>query len=150
MSKLITPALFTSCFGAKALIIGSGHAAIRTSLGAPRWKLAYEIAGVCREIMPDRPMLKMEYPEYWMAYTNKLESIGVEAIQKAFFELAVQANNDSLILLCFEDLTKPGLWCHRTMFSDFWFAKTGQRVLELQPAVSKLSQRQPMLFDGFE
>ena len=141
MSELITPALFTSCYGAKALIIGSGQAAIRTSLGAPRWKLDYTIAGVCREIMPDRPMLGLGFHEYEVAYRAKLERVGADVIQQAFCELSQAASGRDLILLCFEDLTKPDLWCHRRIFADWWTEKTGQVVLELKAAISAESKQ---------
>jgi hypothetical protein len=131
MSEPRTPTLFTSRYGAKALIIGSGLAPIRTSIGAPRWPLAYEIAGVCPLLMPTRPMLKMDRDPYHAMYVAKLEAAGVEAIEASFRELSEAAGGRDLVLLCFEDVEKPGEWCHRNMFSAWWFEKTGQVVREL-------------------
>jgi hypothetical protein len=45
-------------------------------------------------------------------------------------------------LLCFEDLTKPGLWCHRRPFANWWLENTGEVVPELEPDV-----RQNRLFE---
>jgi hypothetical protein len=136
------PALFTSCFGAKTLIIGSGHAAIRTSIGHPRWKLAYPIDGICRLIMPTRPMLRMERDEYLAQYEAMLDDVGFDAIAGSFHELSDAAGGRHLILLCFEDLSKAGLWCHRRMFADWWQRSTGEEVRELAPK----ADAQPALF----
>jgi hypothetical protein len=45
------------------------------------------------------------------------------------------------VCLCFEDLTKPGLWCHRQIFARWWTEETGEAVPELEPDV-----RQEQLF----
>jgi len=37
-----------------------------------------------------------------------------------------------LVLLCWEDIRKPGEWCHRTMFAEWWAEHSGQGVLELE------------------
>ena len=51
------------------------------------------------------------------------------------------ANNERLVLLCYEDLTKPGLRCHRRLFANWWCENTGDVVPELEPNV-----RQEQLF----
>jgi hypothetical protein len=83
--------------------------------------------------MPTRPMLKMKREEYLVHYEAMLESVGVDAIAGSFRELSDAAGGRDLILLCFEDLSKPELWCHRRFFADYWPRKTGEVVRELAP-----------------
>jgi hypothetical protein len=49
-------------------------------------------------------------------------------VLKAF---ATAHGSEGVVLLCFEDLTKPGEWCHRRSFAAWWDEKTGQKVDEL-------------------
>lgn len=107
---------------------------IRTSLGTPRWRLPYSIKWAMRELMPDRSFLHSPKPQYEIAYRAKLDEAGPERLAE-LFRCVVDAESDSrLILLCFDDLTKPGGWCHRTMFAQWWTEETGDPVRELGPA----------------
>jgi hypothetical protein len=36
-----------------------------------------------------------------------------------------------LALLCYEDLSEPGTFCHRRMFAEWWSERTGEKVEEL-------------------
>jgi hypothetical protein len=122
--------LYTSRFGAKDLITASGLAPVRISIGHPRWKLGYELTGACKLLMPTRDMLKLDEPTYRALYLGMLEKAGVDAIAEDLARLC-PAGAPGLVLLCFEDLTKPGEWCHRRIFADFWLEKTGEGVPEL-------------------
>jgi hypothetical protein len=51
------------------------------------------------------------------------------------------ANNERRVLLSYEDLTKPGLRCHRRLLANWWLENTGEVVPELEPEV-----RQGQLF----
>jgi hypothetical protein len=101
--------------------------AIRTSLGAPRWKLKYDIAGNIRAISPASAYLKKPFEEYRAAYRAQLEFFGVDSIRA---ELA-KFGDGPLVLLCFEKLWEPGNWCHRTLFAQWWQEQTGETVPEL-------------------
>ena len=35
-----------------------------------------------------------------------------------------------MILLCYEDVTNPDEWCHRTVFAKWWEDNTGETVEE--------------------
>jgi hypothetical protein len=132
----ITPLpLATSRYSARALIVASGLAPIRTSIGHPRWKLGYELAGSCKELMPLRSMLQMEQDEYRALYEARLDAVGFTRLDDLLRTLSEQAGGRGLVLLCFEDLAKPGLWCHRRMFAAWWEAKCGQAVPELAAVV---------------
>jgi hypothetical protein len=126
--------LFTSRFGAKRLILASGAAPIRISLGYPRWPLGYTLAGACPLLAPFGAMLKMDQELYTRVYRDRLDRLGVATIAAALQELSDQNEGRGLVLLCFENLAKPGQWCHRRLFAAWFEAQTGLPVPELAEA----------------
>ena len=46
-----------------------------------------------------------------------------------FARLYTTLDETTVVLLCFENLAKPGLWCHRTMFAEWWTGETGELVI---------------------
>jgi hypothetical protein len=110
---------------------------IRTSRGAPRWKLKYDIAGVLLDLAPEGHMFHMARPQFTDAYERKLETIGVEELQVKFGRLiAANGGRVPLVMLCFEKLYDTDgagqpKWCHRTIFAHWWTRKTGVAVPEL-------------------
>jgi len=123
--------LRTSYFSAGELILASGLAAVRISVGNPRWHLPYPLAGACRLLMPTRDMLELDYDEYRLLYRGILEEHGVTAIREDLRRISEEAKNPGLVLLCFESLRKPDQWCHRTIFAEWWTEKTREAVIEL-------------------
>jgi hypothetical protein len=142
--------LFTSRYAARKLILASGAAPIRTSLGQPKWYLGYDLAGSCRLLMPTYPMLQMELAEYERVYRKRLDQFGVEKIREALEELSQQNGDRDLVLLCYEDLTKSGQWCHRRLFASWFEEQTSEVVAELGetegPSVQRPERTQPTLF----
>jgi hypothetical protein len=112
MSKL---RLFTSRFGAANEIIQSGAVPVRISIGHPRFRLPYQLVEKLPDLMPTRDMLEMAIEPYRSLFVSRLEKAGVESLRAQFEAIAKKHDNPSLVLLCFEDLRKPGQWCHRTM-----------------------------------
>jgi hypothetical protein len=74
-------------------------------------------------------------------YRNRLDDLGVGEVRALLTMCVERANNERLVMLCYEDLTKPGLRCHRRLFAAWWLENTGEFVPELEPAV-----RQGQLF----
>ena len=62
----------------------------------------------------------------------QLEAIGLDAIVGRLGRIAEEAGGLPLVLLCYEDLTKPGQWCHREHLSS-WLRERGVEVRELGP-----------------
>lgn len=118
------------------------HALVRISIGSPRFlRKGQHLDGVILDLAPDRWMLKDlgdDEAAYREAYLAKLNRIGAAEIGG---QLAVIQNANpgkDLVLLCFEDFRKPGLWCHRSMFAQWWTQQTGEEVQEMtfaQPAL---------------
>jgi hypothetical protein len=113
---------------------------VRITLGAPRWTLPYALEHQVREAAPSRGYFGTARPEFEAAYRAQLESHGMEFFASRFQEIAVAANDLRLVLLCFEDLTKPAQWCHRRMFAAWWQERTGAKVRELGPLAPEYEQ----------
>ena len=134
--------LATSRYQAADLILRSGRVPVGITYGNPRWPLPYKLAGNFRQLAPSKDMFGMEDRcMFEEAYRDKLDRLGVAGVTKLLQKVVDATGNDRLCLLCFEDLTKPGLWCHRRLFANWWLEKTGEDVPELEPAV-----RQERLF----
>jgi hypothetical protein len=144
----------TSRYANKAAIVASGLRPVRISIGAPRWPVGYEIVGSLPSLMPTRPMLKMEIGPYREMYLARLEAHGVEKIV-AELEALQTPEAPGLVLLCFEDLAKPGEWCHRTMLAEYLRDRAGLEVSELETLPTVRAPRRkkeppPDLFAGLE
>lgn len=123
--------LYTSRFQNPELKTGN-YTVVRISLGAPRWKIAYSIAGAIKEIMP-AGLLKIEdINEFAEKYYKRLDSFGVDVIRQQLQQY--ESFGKPVVLCCFEDVRKGGInnWCHRTIFAKWWKAKTGEDIEELQ------------------
>jgi hypothetical protein len=106
---------------------------VRITLGGVRFKLPYSLTHSVRELAPRRDYLSSPEPEFTTAYRADLQQLGPERIAARLREIAATENDHRLVLLCFEDLTKPGLWCHRRVFAAWWKEVTGDEVRELSP-----------------
>ncbi|MGC0418385.1 hypothetical protein [Embleya sp. AB8] len=123
-------------------------APIRTTAGAPRWTLGYQLGGHARSITPPRNLLSAELPQdaYEFTYRRFLNTTGVDTIRAELESLAVANASQPLVLLCFDRLNQPNGWCHRTMFAAWWTEQTGDQIPELG-AQMPTYQPQMSLFD---
>lgn len=120
--------IYTSRFSNPELKSGK-YTAVRISLGSPRWKIGYEIAGVIRDLMPVG-LFKIENVEdFTPLYFARLEQAGVDKIRSQINHF--ERMGKPVVLLCFEDVRKPDWWCHRRVFADWWLEKTGDVIEEL-------------------
>ncbi len=106
---------------------------VRITLGAPRWTLPYSLEHQVREAAPSREYFGSARPVYEAAYRAQLDRHGVKFYASRFQGIAKAAGDLRLVLLCFEDLSKPDQWCHRRMFAAWWKERTGEKVRELGP-----------------
>ena len=109
---------------------------IRASRGEPKW-FRYQFAAYWESITPTWPRLKMPYDVYRGVYLDRLDQIGVDQLMAERDAIVDQVaymfpGNEriSLVSLCYEGLRKPGNWCHRTMFGEWWCENTGEDVIE--------------------
>ncbi|NUK14072.1 hypothetical protein [Streptomyces lunaelactis] len=113
---------------------------VRITLGAPRFKLAYPLAHVVRELAPRREYFSKPLPEFTAAYRADLDRLGAAPIAERLREIADAEEDHRLVLLCFEDLTDPVQWCHRGIFATWWKDVTGDAVRELSPRGGQYEQ----------
>lgn len=104
---------------------------VRFTVGAPRFALQYPLSHVFRGGTPTRAMLHLPKPAYREAYFALLDGRGVTDLAGELLKIAEVEGQSRLVLLCFEDLGKPSLWCHRTLFGEWWKDRTGDEVREL-------------------
>jgi hypothetical protein len=126
--------LATARYQDKPLIVASGLAPIRTTRGAPRFKLGYELGGSVMELAPPTWMLKMEGEAFIAAYRRHLDEVGVAAIASSLGRTIASSGKRGAVLLCFEDVTK-GQLCHRRVFAEWWQERVGAEVPELSASV---------------
>lgn len=105
------------------------HAPIRTSIGSPRFKLKFALAGSVPELMPRREWLGLTREQYEKLYLAKLDAIGVEKIRRS---IEAAASGKEPVLLCFCKLDGSN-FCHRRLFAAWWHRRTGQTIAELEP-----------------
>ncbi len=146
--------IYTSRYQSGDLIWRSGAVPVRITVGHPRFKLGFELGATVRELAPDRSMFGLSDAEFSLVYAERLESLGVEVIRSLLRQISEALGGRDLVLLCFEDLTKPGEWCHRRTFARWWEERTGERVEELgkDDAVQQLplAEAQQPQYDGSE
>jgi hypothetical protein len=105
---------------------------VRTTAGAPRFALGYELAGHARIISPSWSLLALhDEAPYRAGYRTQLDQAGPAVIRAELEAIADGHADPRLVLLCFDDLSKPDGWCHRRMFADWWTEVTGEEVPEL-------------------
>jgi hypothetical protein len=110
-------------------------AVVQISNGAPRWGARPDFHLEC--LMPPVEIVEaahagaMTEADFARLYTAHLDTFDEGEIAAAILDLAAQAAPRDPVLCCFEALKKPGQFCHRRMFADWWTAKMGERIEEL-------------------
>lgn len=107
------------------------YAAVKISIGMPKWELGYSLSGEFPSLMPFGLLNRFErYEDFKLYYFRLLDRVGVYSIQKDLEHF--KRFKKDVVLLCFEDIKKePETWCHRTAFSEWWKLQTGDEIEEL-------------------
>ncbi|MEV4557169.1 DUF488 family protein [Kitasatospora sp. NPDC049285] len=106
---------------------------VRITRGAPRFRLPYQITHTVAELAPAAAYFHRPRPEFTASYRADLAALGAARIAERLGRIAQQEGEQRLVLLCFEDLAKSDVWCHRRIFADWWQDVTGDQVRELGP-----------------
>lgn len=105
------------------------YAVVRISVGTPRF-LKYKPVAWIKELAPIGLLEIKSKSEFRDRYIERLEYFGIDMITARLETL--QEKGKPVVLCCYEDIRKLGdTWCHRTMFADWFFEKTGERISEL-------------------
>ncbi len=122
--------IFTSRFANKGLRERPDLVKVCIAVGSPRWRVGYEWVK-CRCLAP-YGLRKLKGEQFQEAYLANLDALGVEPIRTELEKISEAHGGKDLVLLCYENLSEPGLWCHRSVFADWWWKATGQPVFELE------------------
>lgn len=121
--------IYTSRYQNRELNSG-GYAVFGVTLGAPKFKLGYELRGNIMEIAPPGRLFHVYDKErFTKEYKRNLDRIGAGRIKK-ILDSCMSPGKD-IVLCCYEDVRKPGEWCHRQVFAEWWLEKTGEGIAEL-------------------
>lgn len=115
----------------RKLIERSELAPVSVTVGQPKFPLGYELAGHVGMLAPYGLLKIEEIGAFRDAYFERLERYGPAKVKRVLAAIAHSEGRKGVVLLCFEDLTKPDEWCHRRVFAEWWLAETGDQVLEL-------------------
>ena len=122
--------IYTSRFQNLELKTGN-YTVVGIVRGLPRFKLGYERAGNIIDVAPPREIFHInEQNRFKELYLKHLDNIGFERISEQI-QKYVELGKD-VVLCCYEDVREPDEWCHRLIFAEWWFRKTGQVISELK------------------
>jgi hypothetical protein len=128
------PWIYTARYNNRT-IASSGLTPIRITLGAPRFRLPYRIAETDKRFAPSREIFHThDRAIFEVAMREQLDrelgDRGLDVLRG--YDEAHGTNG--LVLLCFEDLRKPGVWCHRQIVAAWIEERFGMVVPELPEA----------------
>jgi hypothetical protein len=106
---------------------------VRSTLGNPRFRLPYTLAGWWRGVTPRREWFHSEFGDFRRSYRHMLHQQGLDRLMTeaaAFLGKDEDPAHARLVVLCFDDIRKPGVWCHRELMGE-WFTEQGVPVIEL-------------------
>lgn len=128
--------LFTASY---ARFAPSSGVPIQASNGAPKFPIRYELRHKAKPVYPRWKLIAdgLNQEQFREAYWRDLDRVGVQKFAELFESIAKAEGDYRLVLLCFEDVSKPGQWCHRRMFANWWEQKTGDTVRELGPTLEE-------------
>ncbi len=125
-----TMKIATSRFQNGEVIIETGLAPVRITLGHPRWKLPYELAGTVLDFAPDREWVNVEDDEeFTRRMVAKLFTVGAPRAREILDEMAT--GYSGVVLLCYEQLPGDEI-CHRTVVAEWLTTALNIPVEELE------------------
>lgn len=142
------PDLFTSYWSNPEL--RKVHAAkLCISRGVPRWPLPFRYRRA-NLLAPSRETFALQSDEaFEREYLRELDEAGAEKIAAMLARISREEGGGPLVLLCWE---RPGEVCHRRTFAQWFEARSGQEVPELQFSLCphKRQAAQPSLLEKGE
>jgi hypothetical protein len=121
-------------------IAGLDVVAVGISRGTPRGRLAERLPYRYKRLTDLAPPGELferwkagtvSPDEYARAYHGYLDSLGPDEVTDQLEKKRAEHGGKPLVLLCW---CPPGEFCHRRLWADWWFEKTGQEVPELPAA----------------
>ena len=134
MLKPHTPLrLATSRFHAAESIERSGLLPVSIAIGMPKWELSYDLVreSEVRAMCAPLGMLQLDLDKdaFRLRYEARLPR--APRIVAALGRLARRHEAAGCVLLCWEDVRRPDVWCHRRMLAAYIEAHFEVEVPEL-------------------
>ena len=128
--------IYTSRYANPALN-GRRYVVVGISKSLPKYPLKYPVSGQILLLAPGWNLMKeCNRDIFEKGYRKQLNSIGAERILGEIKKFEYPGND--LVLCCFEDIRNPELFCHRTVFAEWWAEQTGEIIPELHdPSTDK-------------
>jgi Protein of unknown function, DUF488 len=122
--------IWTSQFQHKVLAQHPELVKVGITVWPPRFKLGYAYERL--------PMLtpygglfhESDRERFTRAYYARLDTAGVETVLHALRAISERHGGRDLVLLCYEDLSKPDEWCHRQIAAQWLQERAGLTVAE--------------------
>ncbi len=132
--------VYTSRYSNPELKSGK-YTVVGITRGAPKFPLQYRLDGNIIDIAPPGYLFnEYDRARFTPSYFRHMDKTGVTRIQQILKRY--EAQGKPVVLCCYEDVRKPGEWCHRLVFAEWWLSRTGQLIEELpDPSPSKWLQR---------
>jgi Protein of unknown function, DUF488 len=123
--------IFTSRYQAGGLIAASGAAPLRITLGPPRFRLGYELAGSIPSLAPRKRHFYLHGEAFREQYLAELgRRLGPDGVLELLARANASTPGDGIVLLCFENVLE-GQACHRRMLADWLQKERGLVIPEL-------------------
>ena len=121
--------IYTSRYSNPELKTGN-YTVVGITRGAPKFPLRYTLAGNIMEIAPPGYLFN-EYnrERFTPPYFQHMDRVGTARIAQILRHY--EDMGKPVVLCCYEDVRKPGEWCHRLVFADWWLQRTGEMIEEL-------------------
>lgn len=135
----------TSRYQNAAGILASGLAPVGVTRGNPRFRLGYSLAGSLSTLGATGPLAKIDdEAEFTPLYRARLDRTGIGWVRENLALIAERAGAPGVVLLCYEDLSRPDLWCHRRILAR-WLEDHGMGPVD-ELAVPPKGGGSPALF----
>lgn len=122
---------------------------VRIGYGGVPAGLPYTVRFNLGELAAPLDTMRLAHPDATRAYRRQLESIGADTIARdldGVRRLARPEEGVPLVFLTAADLSREGLWCHRTMLAA-WLTEHGAGLVpELDRAVGAAADGTPAMF----
>jgi hypothetical protein len=126
-------AIATGRYFDRVAILESGLAPVGITVAPPRYRLGFELVANVGMLAPYELLGVVDREEFEARYRERLDRFGAEKILRVLEALAAGSEANGVCLLCFEDLTKPGEWCHRRIAAAWLEEQAGMKIPELEP-----------------
>lgn len=132
--------IFTSRYSNPELKTGN-YTVVGITRGAPKFKLQYRLDGNIMDIAPPGYLFnEYDRARFTPSYFRHMDKTGVDRIAQIL--RGYEAKGKPVVLCCYEDVRKPGEWCHRLVFAEWWLSRTGEVIEELpDPSPNKWLQK---------